>query len=144
MGKKILSAVLILVSISLILACNESEIGVFYGLSREEKVKDYALPNHCTSESMVKTGGYLYVAASSVYKKKAEGGELDWHKIKSPSGYHNVTEMGLANDTLFVIAYDSDDAKPYLLSLPTIPMTQSHIFSAEQATEHGKRKIPRQ
>ena len=116
MGKKILSAVLILVSISLVLACNESEIGVFYGLSREEKVKNYALPDHCTSESMVKTGGYLYVAASSIYKKKAQGGELDWHKIKSPEGYHNVTEMGIANDTIFILAYDSDDAKPFLFS----------------------------
>jgi hypothetical protein len=116
MGKKILSSALILISISLILACNESEVGVFYGLSREKKVKDYALPNHCTSESMVKTGGYLYVAASSVYKKKAEGGELDWHKVKSPDGYHNVTEMGIANDTIFILAYDADDAKPFLFS----------------------------
>lgn len=116
MGKKILSAALLLISILLVFSCNESDIGVFYGLAHEEKVKNYALPDHCTSESMVKTGGYLYVAASSIYKKKAEGGELDWHKIKSPSGYHNVTEMGLANDTIFILAYDTDDAKPYLFS----------------------------
>lgn len=116
MGKKILSIALIFISIYLLISCNESEIGVFYGLSKEEKVKNYALPDHCTSESMIKTGGYLYVAASSIYKKQAEGGELDWHKIKSPSGYHNVTEMGLANDTIFILAYDSDDAKPYLFS----------------------------
>ena len=116
MGKKILSAALLLISVMLVLSCNESEIGVFYGLAHEEKVKDYALPNHCTAESMVKTGGYLYVAASSIYKKRAEGGELDWHKIKSPDGYHNVTEMGLANDTIFIMAYDSDKAKPYIFS----------------------------
>ena len=116
MSKKLLSAVLILITMSLLFSCNESEIGVFYGLAHEEKVKNYALPDHCTSETMVKTGGYLYVAASSIYKKKAEGGELDWHKISSPSGYHNVTEMGLAGDTIYILAYDSDDAKPYLFS----------------------------
>ena len=116
MDKKILSLVLVLITISLLFSCNESEIGIFYGLSHEKKVKNYALPDHCTSETMVKTGGYLYVAASSVYKKKAEGGELDWHKIKSPKGYHNVTEMGLANDTIFILAYDADDAKPFLFS----------------------------
>ncbi|MBO7429621.1 MAG: hypothetical protein J6U56_01225 [Spirochaetia bacterium] len=116
MGKRILSAVLILIAISLLVSCNESEIGVFYGLSHEEKVKDYALPNKSTSEGMVKTGGYLYVAASSIYRKKAEGGELDWHKISSPDGYHNCTEIGLANDTIFILAYDADDAKPYLFS----------------------------
>lgn len=107
---------MLLIAISLLLSCNESEIGVFYGLSKEEKVKDYALPNHCTSESMVKTGGYLYVAASTIYKKKAEGGELDWHKISSPKGYHNVTELGLVGDTIFILAYDPDDAKSYLFS----------------------------
>ena len=116
MSNKLLSAVLILITMSLLFSCNESEIGVFYGLAHEEKVKNYALPDHCTSETMVKTGGYLYVAASSIYKKKAEGGELDWHKIDSPSGYHNVTEMGLAGDTIYILAYDSDDAKPYLFS----------------------------
>ncbi len=116
MGKKILSAAVLLIFIFLIFSCNESEIGVFYGLAKEEKVKDYALHNHCTSESMIKTNGYLYVAANTIYKKKAEGGELDWHKVKSPEGYHNVTEMGLANDTIFIIAYDTDKAKPYLFS----------------------------
>ena len=116
MGKKILSSVLVLVTLSFLFSCNESDIGVFYGLSREEKVPDYALPNHCTAESMVKTGGYLYVAASTIYKKKAEGGEKDWHKIKSPKGYHNATEMGLVNDTIFILAYDSDEAKAYLFS----------------------------
>ena len=116
MGKKILSAALLILSILLVISCNESEIGVFYGLSREEKAKNYALPDHSTAETMVKTGGYLYVAASSIYRKKAEGGELDWHKVKSPKGYHNVTEMGLVNDTIFILAYDSDKAKPYLFS----------------------------
>ena len=116
MGKKIISSVLVLITIFMLISCNESDIGIFYGLSREKKVEDYALPNHCTSECMVKTGGYLYVAASSIYKKKAEGGELDWHKVKSPKGYHNVTEMGLVNDTLFVLAYDAEDAKAYLFS----------------------------
>jgi len=116
MGKKVLSTLLIFITIFMLISCNESDIGVFYGLSKEKKVKNYALPDHCTSESMVKTGGYLYVAASSIYKKKAEGRELDWHKIKSPSGYHNVTEMGLVNDTIFILAYDTDDAKAYLFS----------------------------
>ena len=116
MGKKVLSAVLIFTAIFMLISCNESDIGIFYGLSREKKVKNYSLPDHCTSEVMVKTGGYLYVAASSIYKKRAEGGELDWHKIKSPSGYHNVTEMGLVGDTIYVLAYDTDDAKAYLFS----------------------------
>ena len=116
MDKKILSLVIVLITVSLLFSCNESEIGIFYGLSHEKKVKNYSLPDHCTSESIVKTGGYLYVAASSIYRKKAEGGELDWHKVKSPKGYHNVTEMGLANDTIFILAYDADDAKPYLFS----------------------------
>lgn len=117
MGKKLLSAALVLIVGSLIIiSCNNSEIGIFYGLAKEEKVKDYALPNHCTSECMIKTGGYLYVAANSIYRKKAEGGELDWHKVKSPKDYHNVTEMGLVGDTIFVLAYDSDDAKAYLFS----------------------------
>ena len=116
MDKKILSIALVLITMSLLFSCNNSDIGVFYGLAHEKKVKDYALPNHCTSETMVKTGGYLYVAASSIYRKMAEGGELDWHKVKSPSGYHNVTEMGLANDTIFILAYDADDAKAYLFS----------------------------
>lgn len=116
MGKKIFSAVLFLLTALFLVSCNDSEIGVFYGLSREEKVKDYALPNHCTSETMIKTGGYLYVAASSIYRKKAEGGELDWHKVKSPDGYHNCTDMGLVGDTIFVLAYDADDAVPYLFS----------------------------
>ena len=111
MDKKVLFIALVLIIISLLFSCNNSDIGVFYGLAHEKKVKDYALPNHCTSETMVKTGGYLYVAASSIYRKMAEGGELDWHKVKSPSGYHNVTEMGLANDTIFILAYDADDAK---------------------------------
>ncbi len=115
MGKKFFSAALVLIAVSLI-SCNESEIGIFYGLSKEEKVKDYALPNGATSECMVKTNGYLYVAASSIYRKKAEGGELDWHKVSSPDDYHNVTEMGLANDTIFILAYDPDDAKPFLFS----------------------------
>lgn len=116
MGKKIISAALLLMSALLLISCNESEIGVFYGLSREEKVKNYALPDHCTSESMVKTGGYLYVAASTIYKKKAEGGEVDWHKVDSPEDYHNVTEMGLLSDTIYILAYDPDDAKPALFS----------------------------
>ena len=41
MGKKILSIALIFISIYLLISCNESEIGVFYGLSKEEKVKNY-------------------------------------------------------------------------------------------------------
>ncbi len=116
MDKKILSLVLVLITIPLLFSCNESEIGIFYGLRHEKKVKNYALPDHCSSETMIKTDGYLYVAASSIYKKKAEGGELDWHKIKSPEDYHNVTEMGLANGTIFILAYDEDDAVPYLFS----------------------------
>lgn len=117
MSKKILyTALLMIVAVTLLISCNNSEVGVFYGLSKEEKAKNYSLPDHTTAESMVKTGGYLYVAASSIYRKKAEGGELNWHKVKSPSGYHNVTEMGLANDTIFILAYDPDDAKPCLFS----------------------------
>ena len=116
MVKKIFSSVLILLALSLLVSCNESEIGIYYGLSREEKVKDYALPNSCTAESMIKLDGYLYVAASSIYKKKAEGAELDWHKIPSPKGYHNCTEMGVANNTIFILAYDPDEAKAFLFS----------------------------
>ena len=40
MGKKIISAALLLMSALLLISCNESEIGVFYGLSREEFIEE--------------------------------------------------------------------------------------------------------
>ena len=104
MIKRTLSVFMIIVSVLTIAACNDSSVGVFYGLSKEEKVRDYSLPNKCTSEDMIKTGGYLYTAAGSIYRKLAEGGELDWHKISSPDGYHYTNQIGLFNSDIYIVS----------------------------------------
>jgi len=114
MIKKMLSVFLVFISVFAITSCNDSSVGVFYGLSQEEKVKDYSLPNRCTSEDMIKTGGYLYVAAGSIYKKLAEGGELDWHKVSSPEGYHYVSQMGLFKSDIYIVSFAFGDADTYL------------------------------
>ncbi|MCQ2603862.1 MAG: hypothetical protein MJ215_02310 [Spirochaetia bacterium] len=93
-------------------SCNDSNVGIFYGLSNEEKVSDYSLPNHLTSDTIVKVNGQLYLAAGTIYTKPSGGGKREWTKVSSPDGYRFASEMAALSDgTIFIISYDVDDAK---------------------------------
>ena len=113
--KKILLNAAVAVFLLFSVSCNDSDVGIFYGLSVEEKVKDYSMPNSVTSDTMIKTGGYLYVAAGTIFKKQAEGRELDWNRVPNPQGCHYTTEMALHSDgTIFILSYDKDNVETLL------------------------------
>lgn len=113
--KKILLNAAVAVFLLFSVSCNDSDVGIFYGLSVEEKVKDYSMPNSVTSDTMIKTGGYLYVAAGTIFKKQAEGRELDWNRVPNPQGCHYTTEMALHSDgTIFIVSYDKDNVETLL------------------------------
>ena len=115
--RKIILCITALITFMSFASCNDSDVGIFYGLSVEEKVKDYSMPNSVTADSMVKTGGYLYVAAGTIYKKKAEGGMTDWSVLNGPDGCRYTTEMALHPDgTIFIVSYDMDNVETLLFS----------------------------
>ena len=67
----------------LIISCNQSDIGIFYGIEKEEKIIDRSLSNSLTIGAMDKLGSTLYIAAGKVYKK-ASGTNNEWSKVFYP------------------------------------------------------------
>lgn len=114
MRKKYLVLTILIFSVFLFISCNESPVGIFYGLKIEEKVLDYSLPNSLTSERMIKSSGYLYCAAGTIYRKPAGGAGGDWSRISSPDKYRKTTEIAVTSDgEIFCLSYN-DRAKTML------------------------------
>ena len=104
--------IFILLFLFLFFSCNESDMGIFYGLKIEEKLKDGSLPNSVTVGNMLKAGTKLYIAAGSVYTKTS-GTEEDWSKVNPPSGYDLTISMANAFDgteKVYAIFYTKNTA----------------------------------
>lgn len=98
-------------------SCNESDIGIFYGLETEEKLADNSLPNNVTVGSMTNNGGELYIAAGRVYTRTSGSAE-DWDKLSSPSGYDLSTSLASDGSNVYAVFYDKDSAEKALFSMP--------------------------
>ena len=91
-------------------SCNQSDIGIFYGIEKEEKIVDNSLSNSITVGSMAELSGQLYIAAGKVYKK-TKGSTEEWDKCSSPSGYDMTTSLTVMEDTaIFAVWYNKDSA----------------------------------
>ena len=97
-------------------SCNQSDVGIFYGIETEEKIKDGSLTNSLTIGAMDKLGTELFIAAGKVYKKTS-GTSEDWAKCSTPSGYDLCTSLTVFEDTaIYAIWFDIDDADTALFS----------------------------
>ena len=115
--KKIFPVLLILILILFLFSCNQSDIGIFYGLEIEEKIIDNSLPNNLTVGGMVKSGTALYIAAGRVYTKTS-GSSADWVKVSSPSGYDLSTEIAATASDVYAVFFNSVSADSALFSMP--------------------------
>ena len=101
----------------LIISCNQSDIGIFYGIETEEKIIDGSLSNSLTIGAMDKLGTELFIAAGKVYTKTS-GSSEDWDKCSSPSGYDLCTSMTSFNGNLYAVWFDMNNADTALFSSP--------------------------
>jgi len=90
-------------------SCNESDIGIFYGLKNEVKIRDRSLPNNVTVGSMTKIGISLYIAAGNVYKKTSKT-EEEWYVIPPPSGFDLSVCLVSKGTDLYAIYYTKNNA----------------------------------
>ena len=108
MKKNIFYTLLITVLIFSFLSCNQSDIGIFYGIEKEEKIVDNSLSNKLTIGAMDKLGTTLFIATGRVYKK--ESGAIDWSKCSTPSGYDLCTSLTVLGTDIYAVWFDMDDA----------------------------------
>ncbi|MDX9802133.1 MAG: hypothetical protein RBT69_12445 [Spirochaetia bacterium] len=111
--------ILLIFAATLFFSCNQSDVGIFYGLEKEVKIKDNSLSNNLTIGSMAKNGSELYIAAGRVYTKTS-GSSEDWRKVSSPSGYDLSTSLA-ANATdsnVYAVFFDTDTAEKALFKMP--------------------------
>ena len=99
----------------IIISCNQSDIGIFYGIENEEKIVDRSLSNSLTIGAMDKLGSTLFIAAGKVYKK-ASGTNNEWAKCSTPSGYDLCTSLTVFEDTtIFAVWFNKDSAETAFL-----------------------------
>ncbi|MCL2791951.1 MAG: hypothetical protein FWD87_02570 [Spirochaetaceae bacterium] len=114
---------LFLFSFLLMFSCNDSELGIFYGLKSEERIGIGSLPTNITVGSMAKAGNDLYIAAGSVWRKPF--GDENWHMLPTPGGFHLSTSLASDNDgNIFAIYYNKDNANTGFFSLNGLEWTQ--------------------
>ena len=91
----------------LLFSCNDSDIGIFYGLKNEEKIKDGSLPNNVTVGSMTRIGTSLYIASGSIYTKPSAitNIDVDWSPISPPSGFDLSLSLASDGTDLYAIYY---------------------------------------
>ena len=107
---KVLYIITATVFISILFSsCNQSDVGIFYGIEKEEKIKDGSLSNSITIGAMDKLLTELYIAAGKVYKKTS-GSSEDWRKCSTPSGYDLCTSLTSFNGSIYAVWFDMDDA----------------------------------
>lgn len=121
------------------LSCNESNIGIFYGLEHEEKLKDNSLPNGVTVGSMVKlvNNNKLYIAAGNVYTKTSQT-EEDWVKIESPPGFDLSTSLATDGTDIYAIYYTKNSANKGFFSLNGSIWQEINISLIEGSIEFVK------
>ncbi len=96
-------------------SCNQSDIGIFYGIEKEQKIVDRSLSNSLTIGAMDKLGSTLYIAAGKVYKKTS-GTNNEWSKCSTPSGYDLCTSLTVFEDTtIFAVWFNKDTAETAFL-----------------------------
>ncbi len=98
----------------IIISCNQSDIGIFYGIENEEKIVDRSLPNSLTIGAMDKLGSTLYIAAGKVYKK-ASGTNNEWAKCSTPSGYDLCTSLTVFGGNIYAVWFNKDSANTAFL-----------------------------
>ncbi len=108
--------VIFIVSIAFF-SCNDSDIGIFYGLETEEKLADNSLPNNVTVGGMVKNVNELYIAAGKIYTKTS-GSDSDWDKLSTPSGYDLSTSIAVSNDNyVYAVFFNKESAEKALFRM---------------------------
>ena len=107
---------ILMLMLFLFFSCNESDIGIFYGLETEKKITDNSLPNEVTVGGMFKNGGELYIAAGRVYTKTS-GSDADWVKLPSPSGYDLSTSIAADGTLVYAVFYDKNSADKALFTM---------------------------
>jgi len=112
--------ILLFIAAPLFYSCNQSDVGIFYGLENEVKITDNSLSNNLTIGSMAKSpAGELYIAAGRVYTKTS-GSSEDWRKVSTPSGYDLSTSLAVntTDSNIYAIFYDTDSADTALFKMP--------------------------
>ena len=110
----------ILFIILIFTACNDSDIGIFYGIETEEKIVDNSLSNQLTIGGMGKlaSSNKMFIAGGKVYTKTA-GSSAEWSKRSTPSGYDLTTSLAVADgsvDKVFAVWFNKDSADSALFS----------------------------
>lgn len=108
--------ILLILTAAIFFSCNQSDVGIFYGLEKEVKIEDNSLSNNLTIGSMAKSGSELYIAAGKVYTKTSMSSE-DWRKVSSPSGYDLSTSLASDGSDIYAIYYNIDTAEKALFSM---------------------------
>ncbi len=85
MRRFILLPLLVLLYVS----CNESGMGIFYSISREQPLEDTTLPNNLSVSGMVKGTSKYYVCAGGLYSRDISAGQnADWDdEVAVPDDY---------------------------------------------------------
>ncbi|MCL2704926.1 MAG: hypothetical protein FWE72_01820 [Spirochaetaceae bacterium] len=105
-----LRSIIILLFFLFIFSCNDSDIGIFYGLKNEEKIRDRSLPNEVTVGSMTRLGMNLYIGAGNIYTKTSQT-EEEWRVVNPPSGFDLSVEVVSNGTNLYAIYYTKNSAK---------------------------------
>ncbi len=113
--KKILLSGLTAFLVFTFISCNQSDIGIFYGIEKEEKIVDNSLSNSITVGAMAELSGQLYIAAGKVYKK-TKGSSEEWDKCSSPSGYDLTTSLTAFSGSIYAVWFNKDSADSALYS----------------------------
>jgi len=72
-------------------SCNESGLGIFYSISREDPLEDTTLPNDLSVSGMVKSSETYYVCAGGLYSRDISDGELaPWNPLEMPSNEYDL------------------------------------------------------
>ncbi len=110
--------ILLFFAAALFYSCNQSDVGIFYGLENEVKITDNSLSNNLTIGSMAKNGTELYIATGRVYTKTS-GSSEDWRKVEIPSGYDLSTSLAVntTDSNIYAIFFDTDTANKALFRM---------------------------
>ena len=70
-----------------LISCNQSGIGIFYSISREQPLKNTTLPDNLSISGMVKGESEYYVSGGGLYSRPITGGvEVEWDDaVATPS-----------------------------------------------------------
>ena len=141
--KKIFLIILTAVMFFTLASCNQSDIGIFYGIEKEEKIVDNSLSNSITVGSMAELSGQLYIAAGKVYKK-TKGSTEEWDKCSSPSGFDMTTSLTVMEDTaIFAVWYNKDSADSALFrSTDGNNWTEVTGFSGDVTLVNSAHELP--